>query len=559
MNHAYRYPNIELWYDEAWKGTEAKIHPLVQQLNQLAFENIRPVSSTGKFKNLANAHADPKTNIITLPDVVEHWEKQGLHYHFAGMGGVAWLAMVPHHVQSNSPILLVFHCADMKDPLWAMDTLEYYRSYNETAAKEGFVVHYIVQNSAFTTGIYTDILLELSALWRLDMENLYLDLSLLKAAKIPLPQVPGLETQLFPKECSFYGVPAVKITNLWQAFTGHQYICKNINSHNPEFNVDRLIHSTLGKKIADGMRWEHQYRRFDDPGLLAEFTEMGLSVQAHFTRGERWLSVVPREYTQPKPLLIVMKEVRTVDEFMALTALQFYSEFLELSANGEFAMLFFAMESPEDNELLLAILKDMERLYPIDRSRIYLTGQSHNGYLAMEFARRHPDLITAIATLNDRHGIASPNFSVDPVPISDEMINDYVKTDLPLINICGAIENVFPHTVKGSQGYRNQITALHRRLTAFRCPDRTDQEIEASLVSPDKATRINGLPADHTEIIYSMGMECYISDLKNIDGKWHLRFVTLENLPHMISPQMAELSWSFLRRFSRNSDGSIAE
>ena len=48
-------------------------------------------------------------------------------------------------------------------------------------------------------------------------------------------------------------------------------------------------------------------------------------------------------------------------------------------------------------------------------------------------------------------------------------------------------------------------------------------------------------------------------DYKNSDGNCHLRLVTLENLPHMITPQMVELSWSFLRRFCRKSDGSIVE
>ena len=56
-----------------------------------------------------------------------------------------------------------------------------------------------------------------------------------------------------------------------------------------------------------------------------------------------------------------------------------------------------------------------------------------------------------------------------------------------------------------------------------------------------------------------MGHEVYVSDIYNVEGKCHLRLVTLENLPHMISPQMAELGWTFLRRFAREADGSITE
>ena len=140
------------------------------------------------------------------------------------------------------------------------------------------------------------------------------------------------------------------------------------------------------------------------------------------------------------------------------------------------------------------------------------------------------------------------------------MLADFARHDIPLINLCGQIENVFPHTERGTQGYRNAIDAYHRRLAAFRCPDKSDEEIEAALTGSDRANRVNGVPGDRSEIVWTMGFEAYISDVRNTDGNWHLRFVTLENLPHMISPQMAELSWSFLRRFARDAQtGEIRE
>ena len=55
--------------------------------------------------------------------------------------------------------------------MWAMEILEYYRATNEKAAAEGFAVLYIVQNDAHASGIYMDILLEVSALWKIDMER----------------------------------------------------------------------------------------------------------------------------------------------------------------------------------------------------------------------------------------------------------------------------------------------------------------------------------------------------------------------------------------------------
>lgn len=340
---------------------------------------------------------------------------------------------------------------------------------------------------------------------------------------------------------------------------GHQYICSTLNKRNPEFDLQKLIHSPLGKAMADGMRMEYDYRRWDDPKLLAQIEEKGVKLEGHWLKGERYLTAAPIGNEKKLPLFICMKEVRPCNEFHALAALQFYSGHLDLVGMGECMLLYFAMESPEDNELLAEIMDEVIVNYPVDASRVYITGQSHNGYLALEFACRHIDRITAVATLNDRHGIASPNYAHESVPVTDEMVERFKTHELPLINICGQIENVFPHTKPGTKEREQAIDAYRRRLAAFNCPEKTAEEVETALVSADLAERRNGVPADHTEVRYMMGHEVYIADVKNNDGKWHLRFVSLENLPHMITPQMAELSWEFLRRFARNADGKITE
>ncbi len=544
MNRDYNYENITLWDPATWADSDAPIHPQVAAILEKQYAVQRDAFKSGKFAGRVGT-PDPKTNVVTLPDVVAEWDAKGLEYHCAGMGFVSWLALIPHAHTRATPLLLVFACADQKDPMWAMEVLEAYRSYNEKASAEGFALLYIVQDSPRASGIYMDIILELSSLWKIDMERVWLDVS-------PLEEQPG-ETQ-------FHSVRVVDATNRWIGTTAHQFICSQINKRNPEFDLDRLIHSTLGKAIADSMRLERDFRRFDDPALLEQYRRRGLALEAHWTEGERWLSLRPTGTDGKLPLLVCMKEVRPSSEFQALTALQFYDGFAELAASGAFMMLFFAMEQPDDNELLTQIITEAKELFSVDEERVYITGQSHNGYLALEYLRRHPGLFAGIATLNDRHGIASPRYSVDPVKMTDEMVEDFSHLDIPLINICGAIENVFPHTEPGTEGYRNAIDAYHRRLAAFRCPDKSDEEIEGALTGSDRANRINGVPGDRTDIVYTMGFEAYISDVRNLDGNWRLRFVTLENLPHMISPQMAELSWSFLRRFSRDKEtGNIKE
>ena len=546
MPFSYTYPNIFLWNDETWADREAPIQPLVNDLCKYMFENIKPSANLGLYAGRTDGNYNAKSNVRTYPDVLKSWEAKGIHCHITSMGFMAWVAMIPHGAKANTPVVVRYHSVDMKDENWAMDTLSYYKEMNENAAANGFAVVYLVTGAPFGSGIFTDILMEVAALWRLDLKPIYMDLT-------------GLPEDNFPGGEDFHGLRVVNMDDQWQAFVGHQYICGSLNRRNPEFDLQKLIHSPLGKAMADGMRMEYDYRRWDDPGLLAQIEEKGVKLEGHWLKGERYLTATPIGNEKKIPLFICMKEVRPCNEFHALTALQFYSHHLDLAAMGECMLLFFAMESPEDNELLVEIMDEVIANYPVDTSRIYITGQSHNGYLALSFACSHIDRITAIATLNDRHGIASPYYAHESVPVTDEMVEIFKNNELPLINICGQIENVFPHTQPGTKSREQAIDAYRRRLVAFNCPERSVEEVEAALESKDLAERKNGVVADHTEVRYVMGHEVYIADVYNNAGKHHLRFVSLDNLPHMITPQMAELSWEFLRRFARDEDGRIVE
>ena len=546
MSFSYTYPNIFMWDDATWADREAPIQPLVNDLCKYMFEYIKPGANLGLYNGRTDGNYNAKSNVRTYPEILEHWEKKGIHCHITSMGFMAWIAMIPHDAKADTPVVVRYHSVDMKDENWAMDTLTYYQELNDNAAQNAFAVVYLVTGAPFGSGIFTDILMEVAALWRLELKPIYMDLT-----SLPEEKFPGTDV--------FHDLRVRRIDDQWQSFVGHQYICSTLNKRNPEFNLEKLIHSPLGKAMADGMRMEYDYRRWDDPKLLAQIAEKGVKLEGHWLHGERYLTATPIGNEKKIPLFICMKEVRPCNEFHALTALQFYSHHLELVGMGECILLFFAMESPEDNELLAKIMDEVIGHYPVDTSRIYITGQSHNGYLALDFACRHIDRITAIATLNDRHGIASPYYAHESVPVTDEMVEVFKANELPLINICGQIENVFPHTEPGTKAREQAIDAYRRRLAAFNCPEKTVQEVEAALESKDLAERKNGVPADHTEVRYVMGHEVYIADVYNNAGKHHLRFAALDNLPHMITPQMAELSWEFLRRFARNENGRIVE
>lgn len=546
MNYSYTYPNDFMWEADTWTDRVAPIHPIVNDLCKYLYDHVRPNSSTDLYTGRTDGTYTPKTNVRVYPEVAAAMEEKGFNLYITGMGNMLWIALIPKNAAPDIPVMVRFHGVDHKDENWAMDTLHYYADRIDNAAANNFALVFIMSKAPGASGVFTDILMEVAALWRLELKPIYLDLT-----DMPEDQFPGGE--------DFRGLRAMDIIDRWQARVGHQYFCGKGNVGNPEFNFDKLIHSPLGKAIADSMRMEYDYTRMDEPALLEHFAKKGVNLECHFLKGERYVTASPIGNDKKLPLLICMKEVRSCSEAFALTALQFYYYHLDFVGMGECMVLFFAMESPKDNELLTDIIDQVAQDYPVDTSRVYITGQSHNGYLALEYACSHIDRITAVATLSDRHGIASPLYAMESVPVTDEMAENFRAHEMPLINICGQIENVFPHTTPGTDEYLQAIDAFRRRLYAFRCPDKSVEEVEAALHSSNLAERRNGVPADYAEVRYSMGAEVYVADLKNDDGNWYLRFISIENLPHMMSPQMAELSWEFLRRFSRDENGKITD
>ena len=120
--------------------------------------------------------------------------------------------------------------------------------------------------------------------------------------------------------------------------------------------------------------------------------------------------------------------------------------------------------------------------------------------------------------------------------------------------------NVRPGQWVALDTFEKRAESWQRRLRSARCPMRTIEEIAATRDSSDLAERSIGVPADRTEVLTLDGSENYIVDIKNNEGKYHLRMIALGNMPHTVTPAMIQLSWSFLRRFARDQKtGAIIE
>jgi len=568
-NKNYTYKNIDLWKAESWKDKYSLTCKLAKWIGDKNNALIRDKANLGIYDGRSDGIFDAKTGSVSYPDVIKYWDEKGLFYKATEMGGVCWIAMLPHDVRNgmnNDPeVITVLHDADFTNQNWAMNTIEYYHDYNETAAKEGVVMLYVISDGINDTFRYIGILQELAVIFRLKMNHVFMDISTVVDTGTKLSEIPGfvyrdLEGKAIDPDTAveYIGkIPVLDITSRWQNRISllYEFITSEMSQH-PAFNLDRHIHSACGRKMAEAMELEHKYEDAQDTRLLKLLESKGLRYESHDKNGQQWVSVAPLNAydkgAEKIPVMLIFQEVTFINKYQPVIALSSFYEYLDIAAGGELMLLFFAMESADDNDLFYDIVKDAAKIYPIDLSRVYVTGHSHNGHFTAEFMRRYHKEVAAVATLGMSHGLLAPGYSHEVIKVTDEMVEMMTGFDVPLINIIGIGENEFTNYALGTQGYKNAVDSWQRRLKAFNCPMKSYEEIAAVKNSPDYATRMVGVPNDGTDIQYKYGCECYIANIRNNSGKYHLRLVTLENLPHICAPQMPGLSWDFVRRFARD-------
>ena len=337
-------------------------------------------------------------------------------------------------------------------------------------------------------------------------------------------------------------------------------------SGNLDFNLEKFQRSEAGMHLMNARSLMSRFSDVDDPALLKIWEDMGVRCEIRETKGQKWLCFVPKEaYMETSEKYPVMMIFRPV----GLLAEAFYQYMIEQAAQGEFIAMIYSDEDSDVNEVYYDMLQEVLHDFPTDPSRVYVTGHSHYGELAMEFTRRFHEHIAACAQMGDTAGIIMNFYGMTQEKV--ELMHSY---DLPIVNVSGTTEmvGIFPinqdapgvapdDPMRGRSfpmTRERRIEDWKRRLYAMRCPVPSDEEIIAA--GRDKAEKMLGFPCDRTDIIYAEGSECYIGDIKNVDGKYHFRTVAMENIPHTTVRFMQVLAWSYVRRFARDLEtGEIVE
>lgn len=569
MNSQYRYENQYIWYNDAWQKKDGLVDPLMQWIGN--HDTLTPapdyLKPAGDPKKHPNYRAKPKC--VDLPEVKAYWEEKGIRYTSLEQGRKYWISMLPeqamHTPGAKLNALIVLLQENSADPWWAMNTLARYRAYNEMAARrQDTVIIYLTAMGADTDHIFGGIMQEACCLYPVDLSKVYLDVTLPKKLGVKLSDIEGFEwadgdgNPADPEALveDFEGIPVLNISGRWGTKDSlTRGLVMNQAMNRGMFDTERLIHSKGGKKMTEGILLEYKFQTVNDPGYAEYWDAMGLKLDVRETQGRRWLMYAPKQQLETReklPLVLAMQEVYRGNEHLAVTAASYFYEYMELAAQGECMVLFFALEDPDSNDLLVTIAKEAMEDYPVDRSRVYVTGHSHDGWFARHFAFRHPEMIAALATMGNHVGYPDPAITGHKIMgVSQAEIDHYAKFDMPTINVNGGSEGFsrYPETEEKQVRWAMD---WQRRLEAHRCPVPSVEEILAARSSNNKAIRTLGVSADQGQTHFFDGVEHYVADIKNVDGKYHLRVAASENMPHTVTPCIVDLAWSYIRNFARD-------
>ena len=563
-NAYMHYDTIHMWNRGTWETKISPFNHLIRWMAQKEKFSCCPVTHSFPEAEIS-ANFNKSRHCYVYPHVTAHYQELGYGFEIGGLG---WVVFAPlgeeKRPRPGRKTLIVMCDTDKHDSRWVMNLLAHYRKYCEMAIADGSLVIFIAAFDYPRVDLTNLTLMEAANTFNLLLDEMYFDLSSLTGEMPDLSAIPCQNgTVSFAEPVIVeYGtskIPTVKISGEW--FSEDSMEFANFTPGrigDVDFCYERLIHSTIGKRMADAMLLEYENHSPYDPDAQAHLARLGLVYQEHTTMGRRWVALYPESILEQPchqlPCMFIMQEILPSAPHTVLSAFSLWYEYLNLASRGEMMLIFFALETPDANDVIADILRDAEKNYSfLDSSRIYLTGHSHNGQLALEFASRFPMLLAGVAPMGRNHGLRYKN---DAVYVSDRLVESLRNADMPTININGQFENgmsnCIPITNSRHADDQTRIASWQLRLQSCNCPLKSPDEILSAPLSTDLATRMLGVPVDRTEIVYFESDPCYIGDVYNNEDQLHFRIVTIDNLCHATSAHMPGLTWSFLRQFRRN-------
>jgi len=350
---------------------------------------------------------------------------------------------------------------------------------------------------------------------------------------------------------------------------GQSYRDILVNTGGETFDVEKYIDSEIGKVK---MEMSAHFITHPDP-LDAEVLEywraLGMTKTEHIDgeTGDKWVSYVPDGITENAPMIVEI----SMNPYECETSgnIQFSAQ------NG----IIYVTPYNHDPEAVVRVVELMKEEYPIDGSRVYISGFSYGGIMATWIGLSAPKTFAAVNCAGTIEPIFHPG-QVEAMSETDKRrrsfgdafavprmltILDYAleagKYGMPFILNTGLNElrttvplAFTPNVPLGGWLDVCKMRGFNMMLRVNGHKEFFFSDYREALESENNSVRLIGVPFDETWEQTVLGVPHYFGDIKNDAGETIIRYIGIDNLPHNLSPSSPALLWEYLSKFRRNTE-----
>lgn len=344
-----------------------------------------------------------------------------------------------------------------------------------------------------------------------------------------------------------------------------------IRAGNNNFDVNGLLCSEYGQRMIDGL--EPLFLSDDpmSPAVIGYWERKGLRKERIFGGPQPWnywtvftpLSAFRPENSFRKYPLVFGLHGGSAGAFDGEPIFVAESTgYARKAAEEEFIL---AMPEDHDTPSIMRLYDYLTENYPVDRSRVYLSGYSAGSDRSVRAALKHPAIFAGMLI-----GAGVPfNLFLD-----EREIENAEKYKMPFVAVgCLAdkgnhtpfyssnpVDNPVPDFIEkllraeGKMGWINRFF----RINHIPCYS-PDENREYVLQQGTEAEKRIGMRAHRSSTWEWAGLKHYCLDYTDAQGIDSIRYVFIEGLPHFEPVDMLDIAWPFLKRFSRNPDNGALE
>lgn len=313
---------------------------------------------------------------------------------------------------------------------------------------------------------------------------------------------------------------------------------------------------------------------------IAYWAKRGLKKELHDTgtQATKWASYLPTSIeSEPDPgkvypLLFVMHGANN-----PIYLAEGYG-YTHIAAREKMIVIIPENETPESIDKLFCYAREH---FPVDWTRVYMVGYSLGGFMTSRHALRDPERFAAVGVGGMIFGggtagsIEQAGITWHGEEITETMIDNAAKVKMPICSCMGEQEflNLAPITEGGvcpplspdnqapapfDLTPKAKIAALNNWRKIAGCkPFPEDKVFSDVKASADIVVEKLGFPFERTRVINTENRSHYVGDCVNSDGDNLARFVCIEKSPHWPSAALTEITWDFIKRFSRDPETGL--